>query len=266
MKITTLTDNVVNRRGLLAEHGLSIYLEVDNKRVLFDTGQSSVFYKNAIELGVNISLVDYLVLSHGHYDHTGGVSTFLDKNTCAKIFAKRETFLPKYRGKRYIGIDPGVKIPEDRVVYTDGLFKISERFFIVSGPIMSNNASSSDSEGFNCEENCSLIKDRFLDEQYLVYLGEDGLTIITGCSHLGIIEIVLQATEMFKMPVNTIIGGFHTSQMAKEGVDKIIESLSKISPLKIGVCHCTGQDAYCRFKNELNCKVFYNYCGEIINI
>jgi 7,8-dihydropterin-6-yl-methyl-4-(beta-D-ribofuranosyl)aminobenzene 5'-phosphate synthase len=266
MKITTLTDNFVNKRGLLAEHGLSIYLEVDNKRVLFDTGQSSVFYKNAIELGVNISLVDYLVLSHGHYDHTGGVATFLENNNRAKIYAKREAFLPKYSGRRYIGTEPGLIIPPERLVFTDTIFKLSDRLFIVSGPIIPESYSNFDSQGFFTEEQGSTITDRFQDEQYLVYVGANGITIITGCSHLGIIEIVLQATKMFKMPVNTIIGGFHTSKMAKEGVDKIVEFLSKISPLKIGVCHCTGQDAYCRFKNELNCNVFYNYCGKIINL
>ncbi|PKO99567.1 MAG: hypothetical protein CVU13_05695 [Bacteroidetes bacterium HGW-Bacteroidetes-8] len=266
MKIITLTDNVVTRRGLLAEHGLSIYLEVDNKRVLFDTGQSSVFHKNAIELGVDISLVDSLVISHGHYDHTGGVSTFLDVNRSSKIYAKREAFLPKYRGKRYIGTDPGLIIPEDRIVYTSDIFKISDSLFIVSGPALSKNESTRNSEGFHSEEQSVLITDPFLDEQYLVYQSEEGLTIVTGCSHLGIINIVQQATALFSMPVTSIIGGFHTSEMETEELKKIAVFLSGVSPLRVGVCHCTGLDAYCYFKKELTCNIFYNYCGKIINI
>ena len=266
MKIITLTDNIVKRRGLLAEHGLSIYIENQDNKILFDTGQSSVFFKNAKELGIDISTIDSLVLSHGHYDHTGGVATFLENNNHAKIYAKRETFSPKYRGRRYIGADPGLMIPPERLVYTDAFFDLSERLFIASGPYLPGSETSCDSEGFYTKEHGSIITDQFRDEQYLVYVGEDGLVIITGCSHLGIINIIRQATERFKMPVAAIIGGFHTSQMATEDVDKIVDFLSKISPLKIGVSHCTGQDAYCRFKNELNCNVFYNFCGKIINI
>ncbi len=266
MKIITLTDNVANRRGLLAEHGLSIYIEVDDKRVLFDTGQSSVFYKNAIELGIDVSLVDSLVLSHGHYDHTGGVKTFLENNSRAKIYAKREAFFPKYRDKKDIGTDPSLIIPQERLVYTDDIVKISERLSIVSSHILEKNESTPDSEGFYTQVHGSLTKDNFRDEQYLVYKSEDSLTIITGCSHIGIINIVEQAINLFKMPVNTIIGGFHTSKMAKDEIDKIVGFLSKISPLRVGVCHCTGLDAYCRFRNELNCNLFYNYCGKIINI
>ncbi len=101
MKITTLIENLVYKRGLFSEHGLSIYIETSNKKILFDTGQSGLFLENAKTLGISIDEIDAVVLSHGHYDHTGGLYLFLEKNSKAKIYAKRGIFTPKFNSHRH---------------------------------------------------------------------------------------------------------------------------------------------------------------------
>lgn len=106
MKIITLIENVVNNGNLLAEHGLSLYITTNNRKILFDTGQSGLFIQNAEKLGIDIADVDILVLSHGHYDHTGGLQAFLEINYKATVLAKKDIFFPKYSGKtRYIGMN-----------------------------------------------------------------------------------------------------------------------------------------------------------------
>lgn len=95
MRIVTLIENLVYKQGFIAEHGLAIFIETENRKILFDTGQSGLFLQNAQKLGIAIDDIDGLVLSHGHYDHTGGLYPFLEKNSKAKIFAKKRHFHSK---------------------------------------------------------------------------------------------------------------------------------------------------------------------------
>ena len=100
MRIITLIENVINSGNLQAEHGLSLYIETDKQKILFDTGQSDMFIQNAHKLGVNIEDIDSLVLSHGHYDHTGGLYTFLEKNSKAKCMQNKTYLFPNIAAKR----------------------------------------------------------------------------------------------------------------------------------------------------------------------
>src|SRR5665648_658871 len=117
MKILTLIENLVYKQGLVAEHGLAIYLETENRKILFDTGQTGLFLQNAQKLGVDIEDIDTLILSHGHYDHTGGLYPFLEKNSKAKVYAKSSIFTPKYHGpNRFIGTLRNEKLLKDRLI------------------------------------------------------------------------------------------------------------------------------------------------------
>jgi len=133
MKIITLIENHVNSPGLVAEHGLSLYIDTGNKKILFDTGQSGLFIQNAQKLGIDIREIDLLVISHGHYDHTGGLYQFLEVNKKATVYAKKEIFTPKYSGKtRFIGTQPNEELLADLsyqpLKYTIKLIPISPIF------------------------------------------------------------------------------------------------------------------------------------------
>jgi 7,8-dihydropterin-6-yl-methyl-4-(beta-D-ribofuranosyl)aminobenzene 5'-phosphate synthase len=128
MKITTLTDNVVNNSYLAAEHGLSMYLETDSLKILFDTGQSDLFVKNAYQLGIDLSQTDFLILSHSHYDHTGGLKAFMKINSKATILAKKDIFIPKFSGKtRFIGLEKSSELRE-RITFIDSTLQLMSRF------------------------------------------------------------------------------------------------------------------------------------------
>lgn len=125
MRITALTENT-SKNGLLSEHGLSLYIETENRKILFDTGQSDLFSKNAETLGIDLSEVDLAVLSHGHYDHGGGLKKFLELNNTAKVYMNKHAFEPHYNGtEKYIGLDVCLKNNE-RIVFTDEVYNIEK--------------------------------------------------------------------------------------------------------------------------------------------
>ena len=122
MKITALTENT-SRKGLPYEHGLSLYIETEKHNILFDTGQTELFAKNAEMLGIDLGKVDIAVLSHGHYDHGGGLKRFLELNKTAPVYMSKFAFEPHYNGaQKYIGLDLSLR-GSGRIVFTDGVTK-----------------------------------------------------------------------------------------------------------------------------------------------
>lgn len=136
MLIKSLSDNISLNEKFLHEHGLSIYIEINNIKVLFDTGASSIFSNNALKLNIKLKDVDYLIISHGHYDHGGGLNTFLNINTKAKIFFQKNAFNDFYSSQennttKYIGLDKSL-INNDRLILIDNEFKINEYLMLFS--------------------------------------------------------------------------------------------------------------------------------------
>ena len=184
MKITTLIENLVYKNGLLAEHGLSLYIETDTRKILFDTGQSGALLQNARKMGVKIEEIDSVIISHGHYDHTGGLASFLMVNSKARVYMKREALTEKYdMSKRDIGIACNPELLENRVEFITCITEIDKGLFIVPDiPILD----SDDTQFRNFNE-------EFLDELYLAITLDGELSIITGCSHRGITNIMKSA-------------------------------------------------------------------------
>ena len=112
MKIVTLMENTACREDLCCEHGLSLYIETENHRILFDAGQSAAFADNAEKLGVALETVDFAVLSHGHYDHGGGLGKFLECNKGAPVYVSSHAFEPHYSRNGYIGLEPALQHSE----------------------------------------------------------------------------------------------------------------------------------------------------------
>lgn len=266
MKITTLIENYVSEEGLFAEHGLSFYIETGKQKILFDTGQTGLFIQNAHKLGININEVDSLVLSHGHYDHTGGLNSFLENNSKAKVYAKQDIFIPKYHGKiRFVGTKYNEKLLKNRMVYVDAITEIDENVFIMP-EITIHNSIDTNFKGFSKKVGNEFFSDEFDDELFLVIKSHDKINIITACSHRGITNICNTATKHFKLPVGLILGGFHMTDCNVEQHVDITYYFRMLKPESIGVCHCTGLEKFADLFHGCEAHLFYNHTGNKITL
>jgi len=265
MKLFTLIENAVNKSELIAEHGFSLYIETEHKKVIFDTGQTGSFIPNAAKLGIDVADIDYLILSHGHYDHTGGLKKFLKINQKAVVLAKEEIFIPKYSGKtRFIGIEKEKEIIS-RMSFVKSLTTLDNDLIIVP-QIKVYNPLDTNFRMLYKKEGISFYQDDFEDELFLILMQNNKMSIITACSHRGITNICSTALSLYHLPLYMIIGGFHMKDCTEEQYSFITQYLNRIKPEMIGVSHCTGIEKYADLKRDLETKVFYNFTGNEITI
>lgn len=265
MKIITMIENMVSKPELVAEHGLSLYIETDNKKIIFDTGQTGLFIQNAKKIGIDVEEVDYLILSHGHYDHTGGLEPFLKINRKAVVLAKEEIFIPKYSGKsRFIGLTENENIRK-RISFIK-TNTILDNDLIIVPEIKIYHSTDTNFKMLYKKKGNSFFEDDFKDELFLILKHNNKMSILTACSHRGITNICSNALELYHRPIHMIIGGFHMKDSSEEQASFIFEQLKQIRPDMIGVSHCTGVERYADLKKELESKVFYNFTGNEITI
>jgi 7,8-dihydropterin-6-yl-methyl-4-(beta-D-ribofuranosyl)aminobenzene 5'-phosphate synthase len=266
MKIITLIENLVYGQGLVAEHGLSVYIETDNRKILFDTGQSGIFMQNAKMLGVAIEAIDCLILSHGHYDHTGGLYPFLEANKKAKVYAKRELFDPKYRSnKTFIGLTKNEELLRDRLVYIDEVTELDEGVFIMPN-IPIKHPIDTHFDGLLKLKDNEIVPDEFDDELFMALVQKNRVNIISACSHRGITNICEASTDHFNLRVGLILGGFHIKNCTTEQYIHITHYLRTLQPKTLGVCHCTGIEKYADLRRVCEVPLFYNYTGLITEL
>ena len=237
MQITCLIENTSTFPHLSAEHGLSLYIEANGKKILFDMGQTDKYIKNAKKMGIDLSAVDSAILSHGHYDHGGGMSAFMELNTKAKIYLTPSAFLPHYNGEgKYIGLDQELKNNE-RYIFTDDLYRLSHGITLYSCNQNTREYGISTS-GMTEERDGIRCPDEFLHEQYLLIEDEGKKVLISGCSHKGILDIV----NWFQPDV--LVGGFHFSKLPLD--EKLTEYAKHLNRYNTNyfTCHCTGTEQY----------------------
>jgi len=265
IKITCLIENMVYRGGLQGEHGLSFHIDTGTHKVLFDTGQTGNFALNAPRLGIDISQVDAVVLSHGHYDHTGGLATFLELNSQAKIYLKKETLWPKFNGTKEIGfVHKNLKF-ESRCKFIKSKTEIVPNIYVMNSiPVIDNN--DTHWKHFFTEKAGQKISDCFNDEMFLALTENNKLSVLSSCSHRGISNIMRSATQHFKMPINLIAGGFHLKDTHPDSVKPIIEIFKTLKPEKVGVCHCTGLEHYELLKAAFPYETFYFHTGNSVEL
>ena len=260
-RITTLVENCVYGRKLQAEHGLSLYVEAGDHVVLFDTGASDLFVRNARLLHCDLQRVDYLVLSHGHSDHTGGLEAFLEVNKKAKVICKREALDRKFKGERENGIKNAERLDMSRFIFVEKTTEILSGIWVFPDlPVTDEN--DTHFEQFLVRRDGQLIPDRFEDELALVLKGKEGMIVLSACSHRGITNILRTICSYFEnIRMRMLIGGFHIHNSPKEKCDVIVKGLKELFPEELGVCHCSGVDKYALFYSQWGDMVFYNHTG-----
>lgn len=255
MNISCVVDNrAIFASDFYAEHGLSLFLDDGNEKILMDTGKTPTVFKHNLNL-MGLSSVDKVVLSHGHYDHTGGIPALF--NTGTKFFLHPDALTPKYavsdENSRYIGFpksaDPnksGIKME-----FITETIKIGSNLWIFNH--VDKYCDFETIPGYlSIKKNGKYLKDNFIDELNLVLKTDKGLLVLSGCAHRGIVNILYSAIEYFQDEIFGVIGGSHLFGATLQRIEKTVDEFKKIDPGLIAFGHCTGFDALCIFNKEFN--------------
>jgi 7,8-dihydropterin-6-yl-methyl-4-(beta-D-ribofuranosyl)aminobenzene 5'-phosphate synthase len=280
MKITTLIENTLHSGapGLKPEHGISLFIEHRGKNILFDTGMSDQFARNAEALGIDLSHVDCAVLSHAHLDHGGGLARFLEINPTAPVVllsrARRETFAKILFMKKYIGLDRALLDAHPaRFRFFDGSLEVAPGVTAMANTVNEEHRPSSNSM-LLARIDGSYVPDPFDHELILIVDDDDGAVVFTGCSHNGVLNML--ASVYRRRPgirIKAVFGGFHLMDPIRkkmsekpETVESIAAKLKSLPVGKIYTGHCTGTDAYLLLKKGLGDRISLFQTGMTVDV
>ena len=272
MLITSLVENT-STQGLPVEHGLSLHIRLDQGRqVLFDMGQRILFVENAQRLGIHLEEVDLAVLSHGHYDHGGGLRAFFRLNSHAPMYVQRTAFEPHYsqraEGLKSIGLDQDL-LTESRFRWVDQMERIDEQLTLFA-----------DVQGtcFNPPGNRLLFgpepnqHDAFVHEQNLLICEGNQVVLFASCAHAGIVNILRRAHQVAGRSITHVFAGMH---LVKTGMNPAAENqfiralareLLTYPNIHFYTMHCTGTEAYQVLREEMGTSLDYLACGDQVHI
>jgi 7,8-dihydropterin-6-yl-methyl-4-(beta-D-ribofuranosyl)aminobenzene 5'-phosphate synthase len=280
MKVCVIVENSVrkpNGFNVKSEHGLCLHIECGGEKILFDTGQSDLFIKNAEKMGLDLSEVDYLFLSHGHIDHGGGLHHFFNVNSKAKVIMHRAATC-KYFAKilgvipYYVGLDQKLlKERNGRIIFLDRNTSFSNYIQVITSfpkPLPLPKANSS----LYVNHNGMLVRDSFNHEIILILTEDKKNFVFTACSHSGIINIMEGVKRVVgELSISAVFGGFHTynpitriseSKEYLENLVSYIELHCTNSTFFTG--HCTGRKSFVFLKNKLGSSLQPMNCGDIL--
>ncbi|MBA7466942.1 hypothetical protein ES707_02136 [subsurface metagenome] len=276
LRITTLSENTAGVGNFLAEWGLSILVETDEVNILLDTSSGISASHNADILGIDLSKIDKIVLSHGHYDHTGGLRQILHKmRKEIEIIAHPDIWAAKYARRqgqkdRYIGVPFQRQELESlgaNFTLTTKPTKITDNIMTTGEIPMVTDFEEIEPNRFFVKEETGWQPDELLDDQALIINTEQGLVVILGCAHRGIINTLYYAQQLTGIkPIHMVLGGCHLISASKERIRSTIAALRELGIQKLGVSHCTGLPAAVIMAQEFGDKFFFNNAGTRINL
>jgi len=276
LRITTLNENTAGRGGFLAEWGLSILIETADAKVLFDTGAGIAVSHNADVIGIDLGMVDRIVLSHSHADHTGGLREVLRRirKNEVEVIAHPDIWATKYRcseGKE----DAFRGMPFQR----KELESFGARFNLTREPVKMGASVMTSGEvpmvtdfeklasSWLIEKNGKLVADELRDDQAVFVITEKGLVVVSGCAHRGIINTLYHAQQVSGIKeIYAVIGGSHLVDASRERIQSTVSVLKELGVEKIGLCHCTGFAAVSVFAQEFGEKFFSNNAGTVFTM
>lgn len=259
MKIISLLENTTQNEALSTEHGLSLYIETAHHKILFDMGQTELFADNANRLGIDLSQVDIAILSHGHYDHGGGLARFLECNQKAPVYVSKFAFEPHYNGStKYIGLDPTLQ-SNGRLVFTEDETVIDTelRLYTCNEKPRMYDLGSFGLTVLQPSTPDHFLPDDFRHEQYLLVNENDKRVLISGCSHKGILDL----TNWFQPDI--LVGGFHFSKLPLDDTLKGYAEYLDQYTTHFYTYHCTGTEQYLFMKQFME-RLDYLSTGDSI--
>ena len=283
IRITTLSENTAgineNTAGLvnfLAEWGLSILIETDDMNVLFDTGLSISASHNADTLGIDLSKVDKIVISHGHNDHTGGLREILRRmRKEVEIIAHPDIWAAKYiRPQGQAGRYVGIPFQRQELESLGARFNLTTKPVKITNSVMTTGEIPMVTEFEEIEPNRFFVKedsgwqpDNLLDDRALIINTESGLVVIVGCAHRGTINTLYHAQQLTGIKViHAVLGGTHLTSASKERLRLTIAALRELGIQRLGLSHCTGLPAAMAIAQEFGDSFFFNNAGTITNL
>jgi len=283
IRITTLSENTAGRMGLLAEWGLSILVEADGLKILLDTGYNISVVHNASLLGIDLSTIDKIVLSHGHCDHTGGLHQILLSRIGkgVEVIAHPDIWAPKFFVSPYYArrLEEGSYNYVGMLHQQEELEDLGASFNLTKDPVWITENMVTTGEipmvtehekidlGLYVREERKFHPDPLWDDRALVIKTELGLVIVFGCGHRGLINTIYYAQELTGVEaIHTVIGGLHLCAASKEQLEFDISKLKEFGTKKIGASHCTGMPAAMRLAQEFGDIFFFNNAGTRITV
>ncbi|MEJ2648406.1 MAG: iron-sulfur cluster assembly scaffold protein [Sedimentisphaerales bacterium] len=269
LSIRILVDNT-SSDNFKSEHGLSLWIRYGQKSILFDTGQTNLLLQNAKISGVDLTDTDAIVLSHGHYDHTGCLPAVLKIASKAKIYlhpaATEQKFSQKNSGANYIGMpDLAKKSIQGRLVTWTAAPAYLFPTLAVTGQIPRINDFEDVGGAFFTNDNCQ-EPDELLDDQALFIESTKGLVVVLGCAHSGVVNTLDYISELTgQNEIYAVIGGMHLINASKIRIANTVEAFKKYNVQKIVPLHCTGQKAMEDFKHALGNRCLFLGAGENIS-
>lgn len=279
LKITSLIENVSHKTELIAEHGLSLWIEKDDRRFLMDTGATGNFLKNAEAMGIKLDTLDGVIISHNHFDHIGGLEELFKRNRDAKVYirsAARSRFFLKI-GPLRKAIDAREGFFEDyadRFVFIDNSLDLAPDIHLMSNAIQD--------KAFFCQDRLlkektgrKYVPDEFLHELFLVMETEEGLVLVSSCSHNGIVNIIETISRRFPgKRILHVVAGLHMMALGNSNklncteayVRAVAARLDKTGVENLHVCHCTGFKACSLLQEALGDRVRYFETGHVLTV
>lgn len=275
MKITTVIENNKEEGSKLeCEHGLSYFIEAYGLKILFDTGQSEKALSNFKKLGLSLENIDYIILSHGHYDHAGGFKYFLENINNKpyiilgnEFFERSDKYHLKSEEEKYIGINFDKRYIEEmgyKIIEVKEKMKLGNKIYVISNLESFNEEKISNTRGeLARKEKNILIKDNFAEELVLVIENVEGLTLITGCAHTGIINIITKVQNIIGEKVINVVGGIHLSKLSLLENEKTAKKFEELNVKNFSLCHCSGNKIIDILKDDES-EIIEVFTGKVI--